>query len=285
MVKIIECPRDAMQGVKNFIPTEDKARYINHLLQVGFDTLDFTSFVSHSIIPQMQDAHHLMNLIDFKNSRSKHLAITLNYRGTNEACRYDTIDYIGYPFSISETFQNRNANTSIEKAFETVKQIQELVSLKNKTLVIYFSMAFGNPYGEDWNIDTLTYWTEKMDVIGVQVISLSDTVGVAKTKDVLEVFSSLIRAYPHIEFGAHLHTQPDFYWENLMAAYQSGCRRFDAAIKGFGGCPMADSELIGNIPTEKVITFIEAQKEKHGLNMIAFKNSVNESMRLFEKYT
>lgn len=274
-----------MQGVKNFIPTEDKARYINHLLQIGFDTLDFTSFVSHSIIPQMQDAHHLMNLIDFKNSRSKHLAITLNYRGANEACQYDTIDYIGYPFSISEIFQARNANTSIEKAFETVEQIQELVTRKNKTLVIYFSMAFGNPYGEDWNIDTLAYWAEKMDAIGIQIISLSDTVGVAKTKDVLKVFSSLIPAYTHIEFGAHLHTQPDFYWENLMAAYQSGCRRFDAAIKGFGGCPMADNQLIGNIPTEKVITFIEAQKEKHGLNMIAFENSVNEAMKLFEKYT
>lgn len=284
MIKIIECPRDAMQGIKTFIPTKEKAAYINHLLQVGFDTLDFTSFVSPKAIPQMQDAHDLMTLLDFENSKSKHLAIVANLRGAKEACTYGVIDYIGYPFSISETFQKRNANTTIEEAFETVKEIQSLVEEKGKTLVIYFSMAFGNPYGEDWELTILNHWTKRMHEIGIKIIALSDTVGVAKTKDVQEVFTALIKQYPTIEFGAHFHTKPYYYWENLTAAYQSGCRRFDTAMKGFGGCPMAEDELIGNVPTEKVINFIETQQEKHNLNMLHFESSFNEAMKLFGQY-
>ncbi len=285
MIKIIECPRDAMQGIKTFIPTEEKAFYINQLLQVGFDTLDFTSFVSPKTIPQMRDARDLMKQIDFKNSKSKHLAIVVNFRGAKEACNYKNIDYIGYPFSISETFQKNNANTTIENAFETVKQIQKLVQEKGKTLIIYFSMAFGNPYGEIWNPDLLNYWTQRMHEIDVRIISLSDTVGVAKTHDIQTIFSTLIQQYPTIEFGAHFHTKPHYYWENLTAAYQSGCRRFDAAMKGFGGCPMTENELIGNVPTEKIITFVEAQNEQHGLNMTRFESSFNEAMKLFGKYS
>ncbi len=284
MTKIIECPRDAMQGIKTFIPTEEKVHYINQLLQVGFDTLDFTSFVSPKAIPQMRDAHDLMKQLDFANSKSKHLAIVVNLRGAEEACEYEEIDYIGYPFSVSETFQNRNANTTIEKAFETVQEIQSLAQKKGKIVVVYFSMAFGNPYGDLWNIDILSYWTQRMHEIGVEIISLSDTVGIAQTEDVQRAFSTLIQHYPTIELGAHFHTKPHYYWENLTAAYQSGCRRFDAAMKGFGGCPMAENELIGNVPTEKVITFIEAQNEKHGLNMTCFESSFNEAMKLFGKY-
>ncbi len=284
MTKIIECPRDAMQGIKTFIPTEEKAHYINQLLQVGFDTLDFTSFVSPKAIPQMRDAHDLMKQLDFANSKSKHLAIVVNLRGAEEACEYEEIDYIGYPFSVSETFQNRNANTTIEKAFETVQEMQSLAQKKGKIVVVYFSMAFGNPYGDPWNIDILSYWAQRMHEIGIEIISLSDTVGVAQTEDVQRAFSTLIQHYPTIEFGAHFHTKPHYYWENLTAAYQSGCRRFDAAMKGFGGCPMAEDELIGNVPTEKVITFIEAQNEKHGLNMTRFESSFNEAMKLFGKY-
>lgn len=284
MIKIIECPRDAMQGIKTFIPTEEKAHYINHLLQVGFDTLDFTSFVSPKAIPQMRDAHDLMKLIDFENSKSKHLAIVVNLRGAEDACEYESIDYVGYPFSVSETFQKRNANSTIEDAFETVKKIQDLVQRKGKTLVIYFSMAFGNPYGENWNTEILDYWAKRMYEIGITIISLSDTVGIAKTKDVQDVFTTLIQQYPTIEFGAHFHTKPYYYWENLTAAYQAGCKRFDAAMKGFGGCPMAEDELIGNVPTEKVVTFVEAQQEQHGLNMPRFETSFNEAMKLFGKY-
>ncbi|MFV0530250.1 MAG: hydroxymethylglutaryl-CoA lyase [Flavobacteriales bacterium] len=284
MIKIIECPRDAMQGIKVFIPTKEKAHYINQLLQVGFDTLDFTSFVSPKTIPQMRDAHDLMKQIDFKNSRSKHLAIIVNFRGAEDACSYEEIDYVGYPFSISETFQKRNANTTIEKAFETVKEIQTLVEKKGKTLVIYFSMAFGNPYKDEWNIEILNYWAERMYKIDVKIISLADTVGVAQTHDVQNIFTTLIQQYPAIEFGAHFHTKPYYYWENLTVAYQAGCRRFDAAIKGFGGCPMAEDELIGNIPTEKVITFIETQKEEHELNMTYFESSFNNAIKLFGKY-
>ncbi len=285
MIKIIECPRDAMQGIKTFIPTEEKAFYINQLLQVGFDTLDFTSFVSPKAIPQMRDAHDLMKHIDFKNSKSKHLAIAVNFRGAKEACKYKNIDYIGYPFSISETFQKNNANTTIENAFETVKQIQTLVQEKGKTLVVYFSMAFGNPYKEFWNSNLLDYWTQRMHEIDVKIISLSDTVGVAKIHDVQTIFSTLTQQYPTIEFGAHFHTKPHYYWENLTAAYQAGCRRFDAAMKGFGGCPMIENELIGNIPTEKIINFVETQNEQHGLNLMRFESSFNEAIKLFGKYS
>ena len=285
MIKIVECPRDAMQGIKTFIPTSVKAHYINSLLQVGFDTLDFTSFVSPKAIPQMQDAHDLMKLIDFKSSKSKHLAIVANLRGAKDACQYHEIDYIGFPFSISETFQQRNANTSIEEAYTTVKEIQAHAKEKGKTLVVYFSMAFGNPYGDAWNMKTIEHWTKKMVEIDVEIISLSDTVGVAKTDDVKNIFSQLIKDYPSIEFGAHFHTKPHYYWENLTAAYESGCRRFDSAMKGFGGCPMAEDELIGNVPTEKVITFIETQNEKHALNMTHFESSYNEAMKLFGQYS
>ncbi len=284
MIKIIECPRDAMQGIKKFIPTEVKASYINRLLQVGFDTLDFTSFVSSKAIPQMKDAHDLMKLIDFNNSKSKHLAIVANLRGAIDASKYNQIDYIGYPFSMSETFQKRNTNTTIEDAFKIVKEIQHTVKEHNKSLVIYFSMAFGNPYGDEWNANILDHWAEKMNEIDVKIISLSDTVGIAKTEDVRNVFSKLIKQYPKIEFGAHFHTKPHYYWENLAAAYEAGCRRYDTVMKGFGGCPMAKDELIGNVPTEKVVTFFETQKEDHGLNMLQFETSFNEALNLFSKY-
>jgi len=269
-IKITECPRDAMQGIHDFIPTDVKAEYINLLLQVGFDTIDFGSFVSPKAIPQMQDTAEVLKKLDLSTTRSKLLAIIANYRGAEDAAHHNEITYLGYPFSISETFQQRNANTSINDAFDTVKRINELCAVKNKELLVYLSMGFGNPYGDEWNVEIVQKWTEKLVNEGINIIALSDTVGVATPAQISEIYPALCNTFPDTEFGLHLHATPDNWQPKIEAAYNSGCKRFDAALKGYGGCPMAKDELTGNIATENLISYFQSKKELLGLNLDKF---------------
>ena len=257
MIKIIECPRDAMQGIKEFIPTEKKINYINSLLRVGFDTIDFGSFVSAKSIPQMQDTAAVLDALDLSETKSKLLAIIANTRGAEDAVEFDEITYLGFPFSISEIFQQRNTNSSIEESLKRVEEIQDLCFRNNKKLVVYLSMAFGNPYNELWNEDIAIKWTKKLAQLGIGTIALSDTIGVSNPQKIKTLFSSLIGTFPKIEFGAHFHTTSEKWEEKIEAAYMSGCRRFDSAIKGFGGCPMAEDKLVGNMPTENLIAYFK----------------------------
>lgn len=255
-MKIIECPRDAIQGLHQFIPTEKKIKYINLLLESNlFDTIDFGSFVSSKVIPQMADTKDLIKKLNIQESKSKLLAIIANERGALEACQFDEITYLGYPFSISETFQLRNTNATIIESLERVKSIQEITQQANKQLVIYISMGFGNPYGDIWNAEIALHWVEQLEQLGIKIFSLSDTVGVAKPDSIKYLFENLIPKYPNVEFGSHLHTTPDTWQEKIEAAYKAGCRRFDGAILGYGGCPMADDELVGNMATENLLKF------------------------------
>ena len=256
-VKIIECPRDAMQGIKPFIPTDKKAKYIQSLLACGFDTIDFGSFVSPKAIPQMQDTAEVLSRLDLSGTRSKLLAIVANLRGAKDACQHKEIDYLGYPFSISENFQMRNTHKTIAESLEVLKDILEVAQKHDKQVVAYLSMGFGNPYGDPWNADIVGHWTDKLVEMGIRTISLSDTIGSSKPDDISYIFSSLMPQYPKIEFGAHLHTTPGSWQEKVEAAWSSGCRRFDGALKGYGGCPMAKDELTGNMPTENLLSFFE----------------------------
>lgn len=280
-VKLIECPRDAMQGIHDFIPTDDKVRYLNQLLKVGFDTLDFGSFVSPKAIPQMRDTAEVLERLDLKATNTKLLAIVANLRGAEDACKYEAIQYLGFPFSLSETFQQRNTNSSMSDALVVVEAMQNLCEKHGKQLVVYLSMGFGNPYGDPWNAQLVGQWVERMDQLKVGILSLSDTVGVAEPKDIHYLFSSLIPAYPHLEFGAHLHTRPDNWQEKLEAAWEGGCRRFDSAILGFGGCPMAADQLTGNMPTEKLLEFLNQQEVQLNLNHKAFAESLMLANQVF----
>ena len=280
-IKITECPRDAMQGIHDFIPTNLKAEYINLLLQVGFDTIDFGSFVSPKAIPQMRDTAEVLKKLDLSTTQSKLLAIIANYRGGEDAAQYDEITYLGYPFSISETFQQRNANTSIDDAFDTVKLINELCSVNNKELLVYLSMGFGNPYGDKWNIEIVQKWTEKLVNEGINIIALSDTVGVAPPLQISEIYPALCNTFPNTEFGLHLHATPDNWRPKIDAAYLSDCKRFDAALKGYGGCPMAKDELTGNIATENLISYLQSKNEVLGLNLDKFGEAMAFADRVF----
>jgi len=281
-VKIIECPRDAMQGIKShFISTEAKANYINSLLKVGFDTIDFGSFVSPNAIPQMRDTAAVLARLDLSQTTSKLLAIVANVRGANDAAQFEEIDYLGYPFSISENFQMRNTHKTISQSIETLQEILSIATRSNKEVVAYLSMGFGNPYGDPWNVEIVSEWTEKLSNMGVNIISLSDTIG-SSTPDVIKyLFSNLISNYPKIEFGAHLHTTPNSWYEKVDAAFNSGCKRFDGAIKGYGGCPMAKDELIGNMPTEKLISYFTAQKVVTGIKPMSFESAYNQALKTF----
>jgi hydroxymethylglutaryl-CoA lyase len=256
-VKIVECPRDAMQGLHHFIPTELKARYINALLEVGFDTIDAGSFVSPKAIPQMADTAEVLKLLKLNSSSPEILVIAANRRGGEEAAAFDEVDTIGFPFSISETFQLRNTNSTIAQSLKTVEELQSICITKNKKLVIYISMAFGNPYGDAWNADEAINWVSSIHSLGIRTISLADTVGVATPGDVTYMFSNLIPQFQDVEFGAHLHCRPDNWLPKLDAAFQSGCRRFDGALKGYGGCPMANDELTGNMATENIVEYLQ----------------------------
>lgn len=280
-VKIIECPRDAMQGIRQFIPTPDKVRYINALLKVGFDTIDFGSFVSPKAIPQMRDTAEVLQQLELSETKSKLLAIVANVRGAQDASQFPVIDYLGYPFSISENFQMRNTGKTIEQSLVTLEQIMEIASNRGKEVVAYLSMGFGNPYGDPWDVDIVAEWTRTLSELGVSIISLSDTIGVASGETISYLFSNLIPRYPAIEFGAHMHTHPVHWHEKVDAAYRAGCRRFDGALKGFGGCPMAKDELTGNMPTEKLFSYFTAEKVSTGINSLRFETAYNEAMRIF----
>jgi hydroxymethylglutaryl-CoA lyase len=283
-IKIIECPRDAMQGIKPFIPTERKVAYIQSLLRVGFDSIDFGSFVSPKAIPQMQDTAEVLAQLDLSQTRSKLLAIIANTQGALSAAKYNEIQYLGFPFSISENFQMRNTHKTIAESLVTLQEILEIADKSNKEVVAYLSMGFGNPYGDPWNVEIVGEWTQKLSDMGVKILSLSDTVG-SSTPDVISyLFSDLIPKYPAIEFGAHLHTTPDKWFEKVDAAYQSGCRRFDGAIQGFGGCPMATDNLTGNMPTEKLLSYFTAQKENTNTSPMSFESSYNEATKLFGEF-
>tara|TARA_R110002051_G_C8732007_1_gene497995 strand:- start:808 stop:1674 length:867 start_codon:yes stop_codon:yes gene_type:complete len=283
-VKIIECPRDAMQGIKTFIPTESKIKYLQSLLRCGFDTIDFGSFVSPKAIPQMADTAEVLAGLDLSRSQSKLLAIVANVRGAEDACQHDAIDYLGYPFSISENFQMRNTHKTIAESVTTLEEILNLANAANKEVVTYISMGFGNPYGDPWDVDIVGEWTEKLAAMGVKILSLSDTVGSSTPEVINYLFSNLIPKYPEIEFGAHLHTTPTRWHEKVDAAYKAGCRRFDGAIQGFGGCPMAKDELTGNMPTEKMLSYFTKERADTNVNWMTFEATYNKATELFSRY-
>ncbi len=280
-VKIIECPRDAMQGLHPFIPTTLKTSYINKLLQVGYDTIDFGSFVSPKAIPQLRDTAEVLKGLDLSSTKSKLLAIIANLRGGEDAAKFDEITYLGFPFSISETFQLRNTNSTIETSLTTVEALQNLCVKNKKELVIYISMAFGNPYGDVWNADIAMNWIKKIATLDVKIIALADTVGIATPADVSYLFNHVIPEFSTVEIGAHLHCTPTNWQDKTNAAFQSGCRRFDTAIKGFGGCPMADDELVGNLATENLMLYLNQQDIETTINLDKFAAASNEAGVVF----
>ena len=281
-IKIIECPRDAMQGLESFVPTELKVAYINLLLKCGFDTLDFGSFVSPKAIPQMRDTAAVIEKLD-NNSPSKLLAIVANERGAEDALCFPEIACLGFPFSISEIFQQRNANSSIEESILRLEKIQSKVTAKKKDLIVYLSMGFGNPYGEVWNKDLVVSWSRKLvEDLGIHTLALSDTIGCAKSEDVSALFKVLSNELPSIEIGAHFHTRPDTSSKLISAAYTAGCRRFDTAIRGFGGCPMAKDDLTGNLPTEDLVSWLNDSGINHPIQTANFNTAFDFSSRIFE---
>ena len=277
-IKIIECPRDAMQGIRDFITTKSKIDYINQLLKVGFHTIDFGSFVSPKVIPQLKDTAEVLESLNLQGTSSKLLSIIANYRGANQACVFEEIDYLGFPLSVSEEFQKRNTNLSIVQAIDSLQDIQNLCIQKNKNLVVYLSMAFGNPYGEKYHPEIVADLTSKLHVLEVKTIALSDTIGVSNPENISPLFSTLISEYSDIEFGAHFHTTLDKWKEKVDSAFQNGCRRFDSTIKGLGGCPMAKDDLTGNMPTEKLISYFN---NKLDLNIEEFEKSLQLSKTVF----
>lgn len=282
MLKIVECPRDAMQGLHDFIPTKLKIAYLQRLLAVGFDTLDCGSFVSERAIPQMRDTAEVLANVDWRASASKLLVIVANERGAQAACEQEAVRYIGYPFSVSETFQLRNTNATVAESVRRVQRIQELAQSAGKELIVYISMAFGNPYGDAWNVDIVQNWVNHLADMGVRIISLSDTIGVAAPDTIAYLFGNLIPPYPDVEFGAHFHTLPHNWREKVQTAYLHGCRRFDGALRGYGGCPMAKDDLTGNMPTEKMLQYFRDEERLDlGLDWAAFDTALEFSSQVF----
>ncbi len=281
MIELIECPRDAMQGIKPFISTEKKAKYINQLLRSGFHTIDFGSFVSPKAIPQMRDTADVLSRLDLSGTDTKLLAIVANKRGASDASQFEEIDYLGYPFSISETFQIRNTNATILESMDRVKMMQEICVNSGKQMVVYISMGFGNPYGDPWNAEVVAKWTEELAKLDIGILQLSDTIGCSTPESIEYLFSNLIPAYPEISFGAHLHTEPHNWKEKIEAAHRGGCVRYDGAIKGFGGCPMAKDDLTGNMPTENVVYYFDELKINTGVDLAEFKKSMNLAYETF----
>ena len=283
-IKLIECPRDAMQGLHDFVPTDLKIKYLQQLIDTGFDALDFGSFVSVKAIPQMQDTHQVVEHLNLEDSNTKLIAIVANKRGAEEAILYPQIRFVGYPFSVSETFQIRNTNSSIPDSVERIKQIQELCSKSGKQMLIYISMAFGNPYGDPWNAEIVLHWVDALYKLGINTVALSDTIGVAEPESIRYLFSHLIPVYPQIEFGAHFHTVPELWEEKLIAAFESGCYRFDGAIYGYGGCPMAKDDLTGNMPTEHLISYFKSRGLINHINLDNFSDSMITAKKIFDTY-
>lgn len=276
MIQLIECPRDAMQGIPDFIDTAIKAAYINQLLEVGFHTIDFGSFVSPKAMPQMRDTAEVLDMLDLHKAKSKLLAIVANVRGAEDALQFSEIDFLGFPLSVSETFQQRNTNASIADALKTVESIQNLCESKGKKQVVYLSMGFGNPYGDPYSPELIAEFVEKLAQLQIETVSLSDTIGVATSELITQLFKVQTEAFPQIQFGAHLHSRPDLIEEKVIAALKGGCRRFDGALKGFGGCPMAKDELIGNMATEVMVDTLE----KEGYDLRLNKSELAESLKL-----
>lgn len=279
-MKLIECPRDAMQGIHEFIPTEKKIEYINSLLKVGFDTIDFGSFVSPKAIPQLKDTAEVLEGLDLGYSNTKLLAIVANGRGADDASDFEEISYLGYPFSISEEFQKRNTNADIEESFDRVRDIQEVCEIHNKKLVVYISMAFGNPYNEKWDAEIVAKWINKLEREGIEIFSLADTIGVSTPESIKYLYENLVNDHPSLELGVHLHSKPESAKEKIKAAYESGCKRIDSAIRGFGGCPMAKDDLVGNISTEDVLEVLKSE-DKKSIDMDLFNESREMSYNIF----
>ena len=283
-LKIIECPRDAMQSIKKFIPTEKKIKYIQSLLDVGFNTIDVGSFVSKKVIPQLSDTGELIDSLDLDGKNTKLLVIVANIKGAEIATNFKQISYVGFPFSISENFQMRNTNKTIEESFTNLIYINNIVIGSQKKLVVYLSMCFGNPYGEVWSLNILDYWISKLIDSGIKLISLSDTIGSATSKMIKQVYEYFSLKYPNIEFGLHLHTHPQFWRDKVEISIDSGCYRIDGAIQGFGGCPMASDHMIGNMPTEKIISFCEEKGIDSGINPLKFEAAYNYASDIFLNY-
>ena len=284
-MKLIECPRDAMQGIKDFIPTDLKVKYINSLLKVGFDTIDVGSFVSPKAIPQLADTGSVISNLNYLDSKSKLLVIVANKRGAEAAAQFDEITYLGFPFSISETFQKKNINSDIKNSLKRLEEVQSVCKRYNKKLVTYFSMAFGNPYGDEWSPHIVAHWSEKLlNEFGINILSLSDTIGTSNSDSISWLFKKLITEFPSVEFGAHLHTTPNSWEEKVKSAIDSNCVRFDSAIGGLGGCPMANDKLTGNMPTENIVEYLNRHNIDHGLNEDALKESILISNNIFKSY-
>jgi hydroxymethylglutaryl-CoA lyase len=283
-MKITECPRDAMQGIRQFIPTELKAEYLNQLLKVGFDVIDFGSFVSPKAIPQLQDTAEVLKKLDLSKTKSKLLAIIANTRGAEDACKFEEINYLGFPFSISETFQQRNTNSSIAESLIRVGEIQNLCIQHKKEMVVYISMAFGNPYGDIWNSDIVIDWTKKLSGMGIKIIALADTIGCSTPDNINYLFSNLIPEFKNVQIGAHLHSTKEKAMEKIVAAYKSGCRSFDVAIHGFGGCPMAADDLTGNMATEDLIEYSQNNSIQLDLNTAELTKAFELSWKIFNNY-
>jgi len=284
LIKVVECSRDAMQGIKDWIPSKDKISYLQSVLSVGFDVVDFGSFVSPSAIPQMKDTGYVLDNLDLSLTKSKLLAIVANLRGAKDACNFSQINYLGYPFSISENFQMRNTNKTIKESIQELESIKNLAEINDKKIVVYLSMGFGNPYGDPWDYEIVESWIYLLNKMDIKSISLSDTVGSAKETDISKLFSNFIIKYPGIEFGAHFHTKPDQWYNKINAAFDAGCRVYDGAIQGFGGCPMAKDDLTGNFPTEKIITYFNSKQISLNINSLNFESCYNHASKLFNQH-
>ena len=283
-VKIIECPRDAMQSIKTFIPTDTKLSYLQSVVDVGFDVVDIGSFVSAKAIPQLSDTSIIVDSIDLSNSNSELLVIVANKLGAINASKFDKIGYLGYPFSISENFQMRNTNKTIKDSEKELAEIISIAEKVNKKVVVYLSMCFGNPYGDPWNLDIVNHWVYKLSKMGVKIISLSDTIGTSNPESIKSIFYSVLKNHIDIEFGAHLHSDPSTWYNKIHSAFEAGCRRFDGAIKGFGGCPMASNKLVGNMPTEKILSYLNSKKIHNNVSSLRFESCYNQSLEVFNKF-
>ena len=283
-VKIIECPRDAMQSIKTFIPTNIKLSYLQSVVDVGFDVVDIGSFVSPKAIPQLSDTSIIIDSIDLSNSNSELLVIVANKLGAINASKFDKIGYLGYPFSISENFQMRNTNKTIKDSEKELAEIISIAEKVNKKVVVYLSMCFGNPYGDPWNLDIVNHWVYKLSKMGVKIISLSDTIGTSNPESIKSIFYSVLKNHIDIEFGAHLHSDPSTWYNKIHSAFEAGCRRFDGAIKGFGGCPMASNKLVGNMPTEKILSYLNSKKIHNNVSSLRFESCYNQSLEVFNKF-